>query len=66
MIDVSHKFSTLRYARAEGILTATEKTIDLVRQGKVPKGDVLQVARAAGISDRFLSQHTPGLDRCQL
>jgi cyclic pyranopterin phosphate synthase len=50
MIDVSHKFSTLRYARAEGILTATEKTIDLVRQGKVPKGDVLQVARAAGIS----------------
>ena len=50
MIDVSSKFSTLRYARAEGILMAKPETIDLVRNKKVPKGDVLQVARAAGIA----------------
>ncbi len=50
MIDVSPKFNTLRYARAQGILTAKESTIDRVRNNQVPKGDVLQVARAAGIT----------------
>ena len=50
MIDVSSKFCTLRYAKAEGILTASQKTISRVVNNKVPKGDVLQVARAAGIA----------------
>ncbi|HQU73239.1 MAG TPA: cyclic pyranopterin monophosphate synthase MoaC [Calditrichia bacterium] len=50
MIDVSHKSNTLRYARAEGLLTATAGIIERVRQGTVPKGDVLAVARAMGIS----------------
>jgi cyclic pyranopterin monophosphate synthase len=49
MIDVSPKFNTLRYARAEGILTTSSTTLDKVKNKKVPKGDVLQVARAAGI-----------------
>lgn len=49
MIDVSPKFNTLRYACAEGKLTAKPETIDRVRNGKIPKGDVVQVARAAGI-----------------
>jgi len=49
MIDVSAKFNTLRYARAQGILQAKNSTIERVRDRTVPKGDVLQVARAAGI-----------------
>jgi len=50
LIDISHKFSTLRYAKAEGILNASESTIKKIVENKVPKGDVLQVARAAGIN----------------
>lgn len=50
MIDVSAKFNTLRYAKAEGRLTAGEKTIGIVKENKVPKGDLFQVARAAGIA----------------
>jgi len=49
MIDVSPKFNTLRYAKAEGFLKAKPETIEKVRKGEVPKGNVLQVARAAGI-----------------
>lgn len=50
MIDVSPKFKTLRYARACGVLKASPETIKRVAQKSVPKGDVLEVARAAGIS----------------
>jgi cyclic pyranopterin phosphate synthase len=50
MIDVSPKFNTLRYAKAEGVLMANSKTIKRVAEKTVPKGDVLQVARAAGIT----------------
>ncbi|RMG67793.1 MAG: bifunctional molybdenum cofactor biosynthesis protein MoaC/MoaB [Calditrichaeota bacterium] len=50
MIDVSPKNITLRYARAQGRLYASPETIQRVKNGQVPKGDVLQVARAAGIS----------------
>ncbi|MEX2603838.1 MAG: bifunctional molybdenum cofactor biosynthesis protein MoaC/MoaB [Gracilimonas sp.] len=49
MIDVSHKHNTLRYARAEGVLSTTPKVISMIRNREVPKGDLLQVARAAGI-----------------
>ena len=49
MIDVSPKFNTLRYARAQGILTARPETIQRVAENTVPKGNVAQVARAAGI-----------------
>ncbi len=49
MIDVSPKFNTLRYAKAKGILYASAETIARVKAHTVPKGDVLQVARAAGI-----------------
>lgn len=50
MIDVSNKSNTLRYAIAEGKLYVSNGTLDIVRQNKVPKGDVFQVARAAGIT----------------
>ncbi len=49
MIDVSPKFNTLRYAKAAGKLFARPETILKIKNLQVPKGDVLQVARAAGI-----------------
>jgi molybdenum cofactor biosynthesis protein MoaC len=50
MIDVSPKFNTLRYARAEGVLYGAPAILQRVADGTVPKGDVRQVARAAGIA----------------
>jgi cyclic pyranopterin monophosphate synthase len=50
MIDVSPKFMTLRYARAEGYLFGKPEAISRVAEKTVPKGDVLEVARAAGIT----------------
>ena len=50
MIDVSPKFNTLRYARAEGLLHGAPAVLQRVADGDVPKGDVRQVARAAAIS----------------
>lgn len=49
MIDVSHKFNTLRYAKAKGILETTPEIIERIKSNTVPKGNVLEVARAAGI-----------------
>jgi len=50
MINVSEKSNTLRYARAEGVLRASPKTLQRILHQAVPKGDVLATARAAGIS----------------
>ena len=49
MKDVSEKIDTLREATAEASLGARAETIDIVRRGEVPKGNVLEMARAAGI-----------------
>ncbi|NTV14479.1 MAG: bifunctional molybdenum cofactor biosynthesis protein MoaC/MoaB [Desulfobulbaceae bacterium] len=49
MIDVSPKFHSLRYALAEGFLYGTTEVLQRVFAKTVPKGDVLEVARAAGI-----------------
>lgn len=49
MIDISHKHSTLRYAKAQGELMTSASVIKTIRENRVPKGDVLSVARAAGI-----------------
>lgn len=50
MIDVNSKYSTLRYAKAEGSITAGKDILDMIRKNEIPKGDVLATARAAGIS----------------
>lgn len=49
MINITHKSSSLRYARAEGYLRMKKSTVDLIRQDKVAKGDVRAIARVAGI-----------------
>ena len=49
MVDVSAKAATERVAVAEGRVTMRAETLDLVLTGNAKKGDVLGVARIAGI-----------------
>ncbi len=49
MVDVSGKAATHRIARAEGRITMQPATLALVVRGTAKKGDVLGVARIAGI-----------------
>ncbi|MBU0644281.1 MAG: cyclic pyranopterin monophosphate synthase MoaC [Alphaproteobacteria bacterium] len=49
MVDVSGKAVTDRLAVAESSITMTPETLALVTQGTAKKGDVLGVARLAGI-----------------
>lgn len=49
MVDISDKEITLREASAEAIVEMLPATLDLIIAGKAAKGDVLAVARLAGI-----------------
>lgn len=49
MVDVSAKAVTAREARAQGFVRMQPETLDLIEQGGHKKGDVLSVARIAGI-----------------
>ena len=49
MVDVSEKMDTRREAVASGIITMSKECFDKVAAGQMAKGDVLGVARIAGI-----------------
>jgi cyclic pyranopterin phosphate synthase len=49
MVDVGAKAVTERRAIARGLLRLSPSTVELVRDGATPKGDVLAAARIAGI-----------------
>ena len=49
MVDVSAKANTRREARARGVLRMSAATLRAILEGGVAKGDVLAVARVAGI-----------------
>lgn len=49
MVDVGAKDITQREARAEAVVKMKTATLDLIVSGRAPKGDVLAVARIAGI-----------------
>jgi cyclic pyranopterin phosphate synthase len=49
MVDVTGKAATQRTARAEGFVAMAPATLALVEKGEAKKGDVLAVARIAGI-----------------
>lgn len=49
MVDVSDKAVTSRVATAEGWVKMAPKTYDIINEGRAKKGDVLGVARLAGI-----------------
>jgi cyclic pyranopterin phosphate synthase len=49
MIDVTQKRETQRQAVAKGKVQMKPATLDLIRKGELEKGDVLAVAKTAGI-----------------
>jgi len=49
MVDVSAKADTARVARARARIVMKPETLALIREGRAGKGDVLGVARVAGI-----------------
>jgi len=49
MVDVGEKPVTRRQAEAKGKVLMQATTLKLLKQGKLPKGDVLAAARVAGI-----------------
>jgi cyclic pyranopterin phosphate synthase len=49
MVDVSAKEATLRSARASGLVRMDPATLALIMDRRISKGDVLEVARLAGI-----------------
>lgn len=49
MVDVGSKAVTARVATAEGMILMTAETLAYITEGRAKKGDVLGVARLAGI-----------------
>ncbi|HEB69317.1 MAG TPA: cyclic pyranopterin monophosphate synthase MoaC [Desulfobulbus sp.] len=49
MVDVSAKGETVRRACARGVISMSARAYEMVRAGSIKKGDVLGVARIAGI-----------------
>jgi cyclic pyranopterin phosphate synthase len=49
MVDVSAKPETARLARATGSIRMRPETLEAIRSNQVAKGDVLAVARVAGV-----------------
>lgn len=58
MVDVSTKPVTWRLARAQAVVTMLPETLAMIRDRKVAKGDVFEVARLAGI---MATKRTPDL-----
>ncbi|WP_185982516.1 cyclic pyranopterin monophosphate synthase MoaC [Aureimonas mangrovi] len=49
MVDVGEKAETARAATAEGLVLMRPETLELIRTGQAAKGDVVAIARIAGI-----------------
>lgn len=70
MVDVTEKQPTVRNATAQGEVACSPEVMQALREGTVPKGDVLAVARVAGISaakrvpDLLPLAHTIGVHGC--
>ncbi len=72
MVDVGGKEITVRSARASGVVRMQPETLALVRNRELAKGDVLEVARLAGImaakktGELIPLCHPLALDRVQI
>ena len=49
MVDVTNKLLTVRVAKAKGKINMRPRTIARIRDGELPKGNVLNTAKIAGI-----------------
>ncbi len=72
MVDVGAKEITSRMARAQGFVTMQAETLKKIQDREFSKGDVLEVARLAGIMATKQTQHliplchSLGLDSAQI
>ena len=72
MVDVGDKPITARLARAEAVVKMLPATLALIQAGQLGKGDVLEVARLAGIMATKQTQnliplcHSLGLDSAEV
>lgn len=72
MVDVTDKPPTVRTATAAASVRVAPDVIALLRSGDVPKGDVLAVARVAGIAaakrtpDLLPLAHVVGVHGCEV
>lgn len=58
MVDISEKEITRRSARASGFVAMQDKTLDMIEARLIPKGNVFEVAKIAGI---MAAKRTSGL-----
>ncbi|MBN2077645.1 MAG: cyclic pyranopterin monophosphate synthase MoaC [Spirochaetes bacterium] len=49
MVDISSKRATMRSARATGLVRVSASTLELIEKRLLPKGDLFQIAKIAGI-----------------
>lgn len=49
MVDVTKKTDTVRIAKAQGIVRMDARTLQLIEDGRITKGNVLTTAKIAGI-----------------
>ncbi len=49
MVDISSKKTTMRSARATGFVRVGASTLELIEKRLLPKGDLFQIAKVAGI-----------------
>lgn len=72
MIDITHKRISLRHARAGGFLSCDLATAKRIVTGDLPKGNLLDVARAAGLLASKKTQeliphcHPVSIDKMQI
>ena len=57
MNDITHKQITLRSAEAVAIVFCKPETIELIKNNKIPKGNIFEFARAAGFLGAKNTQH---------
>ncbi|MBD0279537.1 MAG: cyclic pyranopterin monophosphate synthase MoaC, partial [Flavisolibacter sp.] len=50
MVNITQKISTLRKAIASAVVTVSkQETIEAIQAGQVPKGNIFEISRAAGL-----------------
>jgi len=57
-VDVSNKFETIRMAKAEGKIYLSPESVQMIKEGRVPKGDVLLASQMAGL---YGAKRTPDI-----
>ncbi|AEE14590.1 molybdenum cofactor biosynthesis protein C [Thermodesulfobium narugense DSM 14796] len=49
MVDIGEKIDTVREAKAQAFIRLSEKTLNMIKDQSIPKGDIFSTSRVAGI-----------------